>query len=61
MSMSRRLGRGLVEVCVGEVGLDMLQKPVERRCVRDVSGIRSFLCLASTTSEVTPKYVPCRQ
>ena len=54
MSMSRRLGCGLVEVRVGEAGLDMLQKPVERRCVRDVGGNWSFLCLAGTTGEVTP-------
>ena len=54
MSMSQCLGRGLVEVRIGEAGLDTLQKPVERRCVRDVGGVRIFLRLAGTAGEVTP-------
>ena len=54
MSMLQCLGHGLVEVRIGEVGLDTLQKPVERRCICDVGGVRIFLRLASTTSEVTP-------
>ena len=49
--MSRRLGRCLVEVGIGEVGMDTLQEPVERRRVRDVNGLG--LRLASIADEET--------
>lgn len=49
--MSRRLGRKLVEVGVGEVDLDPLQEPVEASRASDINVL---LCLASTASEKSP-------
>ena len=49
-SISRRLGRALVEVGVGEVGLDTLQEPVERYRICNVNRLR----IPGTANEETP-------